>query len=208
MTPLDPDPLHVDDERIPSSKPYRLVPDSPRRGCSVLGFIIFAAFLLVGSATPRAASEPVAAAGELRAVQGQPGAPLGPESRLRATFDALPPLAGLFDASQPGVAHAAIPSPAQDANAVTFEGTLSWVAPSYGTRYLALPQPRGTRARICGPADCVTRISTDYGPDQRANPDRIADLSVADWSRVCGVPLSFGLCPGTVTLAGLPATDQ
>jgi hypothetical protein len=79
-------------------------------------------------------------------------------------------------------------------------GKLSYVSARYGPEYLALPEPRGTVATVCGPADCVTRRSTDYGPDQRVHPDRIADLSAADFVRVCGVPLSAGLCDGTVEL--------
>lgn len=67
---LDPDPLHVDDERIPSSKPYRLVHDSPRRGCSVIPFLLLplalaealraVAFDLPFRDGPRLADEPSA----------------------------------------------------------------------------------------------------------------------------------------------------
>jgi hypothetical protein len=89
-------------------------------------------------------------------------------------------------------------------------GTLSYVDPSYGPLYLALPFPRGTVATVCGPADCVLRRSTDFGPDQRIHPDRIADLSARDWMVVCGQPLSAGLCAGTVELEPpiAPADDR
>ena len=93
----------------------------------------------------------------------------------------------------------------------TSQGSIAWAAPKYGPLYLALPEPRGTVARICGPADCVTRTSTDYGPDQRIYPDRIADVSARDFPAICGVPLSFGRCPGSVTILSrpkLPETDQ
>ncbi len=98
-------------------------------------------------------------------------------------------------------------------NDVTWQGTISYVSASYGPRYLALPLPRGTVARICGPAACLTRTSTDYGPDQRVHPDRIADVSAADFETLSGVPLSFGLFPGSVTIERkggpqLPPTDQ
>lgn len=59
---------------------------------------------------------------------------------------------------------------------------------------------RGTVATICGAGGCVTRRSTDYGPDQRVHPNRIADLSAADFVFVCGLPLSAGLCKGTVEI--------
>ncbi len=99
------------------------------------------------------------------------------------------------------------------APAVTSAGSLAYADPGFGRWYLALPEPIGTVAVVCGPAACVTRTSTDYGPDQRKHPERIADLSARDFSRVCGVPLSFGLCPGTYTIlsrprATLPPTDQ
>jgi hypothetical protein len=83
-------------------------------------------------------------------------------------------------------------------------GTLSYVDPSYGPLYLALPFPRGTVAMVCGPADCVLRRSTDFGPDQRVHPDRIADLSASDFEIVCGFTpaerIAAGLCAGTVEL--------
>jgi hypothetical protein len=95
---------------------------------------------------------------------------------------------------------------------VTYQGTIAYADPKYGPLYLALPEPRGTVARICGPAGCVTRTSTDYGPDQRVHPDRIADVSSTDFVTICGVPLEFGLCPGSVTIerrpsVTLPPTD-
>ena len=71
--------------------------------------------------------------------------------------------------------------------ASTLSGIASFMAPGYGARYLALPGGPGQRVTICGPAACVTRISTDAGPDkamQRAG--RIADLSFHDFAAVCG----------------------
>lgn len=73
----------------------------------------------------------------------------------------------------------------------TVKGIASYVNPSYGSRYLALPEHKwgrpGFRVMICGPADCVNRTSTDAGPDlpmQRAG--RIADMSFRDFATVCG----------------------
>ncbi len=80
-------------------------------------------------------------------------------------------------------------------------GAASFVGPSYGPTYLALPEGPGHTVTICGPADCVTRTSTDAGPDlamQRAG--RVADLSFADFHRVCGCdPWQRGLINVTVT---------
>lgn len=73
----------------------------------------------------------------------------------------------------------------------------------YPSSYLALPMGPGYLARICGAHSCVTMRSTDAGPDlamQRAG--RIADLSVAVFEEVCGVPASVGLCPVSVAILG------
>lgn len=64
--------------------------------------------------------------------------------------------------------------------------------------YAAIPWGPGVRVRICA-AHCVTVVSADAGPTlamQRAG--RIADLSVALFERVCGLPASRGLCVGTI----------
>ena len=70
---------------------------------------------------------------------------------------------------------------------IPLRGVASFMAPGYGARYLALPGGPGITVRICGPAACVVRTSTDAGPDlamQRAG--RVADLSFADFALVCG----------------------
>lgn len=87
-------------------------------------------------------------------------------------------------------------------------GTASFVDPSFGPTYLALPQGPGFTVRICGDAGCVTRTSTDAGPDlamQRAG--RVADLSYRDFAIVCGCdPYVRGLTKVTVEYgAELPA---
>lgn len=100
------------------------------------------------------------------------------------------------------------------ASDVTYQGTIAFADRKFGPLYLAIPEPRGTWATVCGPAGCVERRSTDVGPDlamQRAG--RIADVSFADFTTVCGVPHRIGLCPGSVTIQRrpsptLPATDQ
>lgn len=63
-------------------------------------------------------------------------------------------------------------------------------ASTYGYGYagwLALPEGRGHRVRICGPAACIIRVSNDAGPDlemQRAG--RIVDLNAKDFNTICG----------------------
>ena len=97
-------------------------------------------------------------------------------------------------------------------------GTASHVGRQFGPRYLALPEHRwgrpGILVRICGPAACITRRSTDAGPDkamQRAG--RVADLSFRDFMRVAGVREGEpdpGLVRVTVDYAPalLPPTDS
>jgi hypothetical protein len=91
----------------------------------------------------------------------------------------------------------------------------SHVGTQFGDRYLALPEHRwgqtGLLVEICGDGGCVTRRSTDAGPDlamQRAG--RVADLNAWDFERVCGCPASAGLATVTVEYlreVPLPATD-
>jgi hypothetical protein len=138
----------------------------------------------------------------------QPAVPLGASDQT-VTLDTCPRHQRQFS-RQPwasGCAEtsaASTPAPT-DASAVTFSGILAYASPSYGPDYLAIRQPRGTTVEICGPADCVTRVSTDFGPSPwMARQGRIADLSARDFEQVCGVPLSFGLCNGTLTLKAAP----
>lgn len=76
------------------------------------------------------------------------------------------------------------------------------IASTYGpgfAGYLALPEGRGIRVRVCGPAACVVRTSNDAGPAlsaQRAG--RVVDLSVADFETVSGSGWRRGLVRVTV----------
>ncbi|MHB8398401.1 MAG: hypothetical protein ACYDCI_05630 [Candidatus Limnocylindrales bacterium] len=82
-------------------------------------------------------------------------------------------------------------------------GTASNMGPSWPASYLALPEGRGWRVRICGAGGCATMTSTDAGPDlamQRLG--RVADLSVETFSAICGVPWWFGLCEVTIVVLG------
>ena len=89
-------------------------------------------------------------------------------------------------------------------------GLASFVEPAYGPRYLALPDGHGVTVRICGPAGCVVRTSTDAGPDramQRAR--RVADLSFVDFRHLCGCdPWSVGLLRVTVTAIPSPPSPS
>lgn len=81
------------------------------------------------------------------------------------------------------------------------------------TPYVAIPLGPGIRIRVCGPADCLEVTSTDAGPNHdMLVAGRIMDLDIGRWEQVCGVPATFGLCPGSwirVTGPQLtpPATD-
>jgi hypothetical protein len=89
-------------------------------------------------------------------------------------------------------------------------GQAGYAEESYGPRYLAAQLPRGTRVRICG-AVCRVMTTTDYGPDPRIVPPRVADIAVRRWETICGLPRTRGLCDVTIeTLdrgAVLPPTD-
>lgn len=141
-------------------------------------------------------------------VEPQPAVALRPT----ATVGSAPGGASSVELRRPATDAVSEPAPfLGDASLVAFEGTISYADRSFGPRYLALPELRGTVADICGPAGCVRRASTDFGPDQRVHPDRIADVSAADFGLVCGLPLAFGVCPGTVTIVSrppLPATER
>ena len=78
-------------------------------------------------------------------------------------------------------------------------GIASFVGPSYGPRYLALPGGRGITVRICGRAACIVRVSTDAGPDRAMQREgRVADLSWWDWQTVSGLSPARGLAPVSV----------
>ena len=97
-------------------------------------------------------------------------------------------------------------------------GTASHVGTQFGPEYLALPEHKwgqpGILVTICGDGGCVTRRSTDAGPDlAMQRQGRIADLNAWDFERVCGCPASTGLTEVTVEYLGegpqmtLPPTD-
>ena len=70
-------------------------------------------------------------------------------------------------------------------------GTASTYGPGFDG-YLALPAGSGIHVRICGAGGCIDRVSNDKGPVPSLH--RVADLSVADFEKVCGLPWTRGLC--------------
>jgi len=70
----------------------------------------------------------------------------------------------------------------------------------YDNGTTAMRLPRGTRVRICGPGGCVQRVVSDYGPTAGHKPDRVVDLTPADFRRVCGCSLGTGTVRVTVSV--------
>jgi hypothetical protein len=219
---LDPDDREHLELRVPSDGQETRPTESRRRfgGCLPLALIILLASLVApapdvsfggshettldgpgllgrGMATLGASSEPAVSSIQRGNGRTAHGAVQGGRVAL-----------GLADGEAGPLLSIGSEEPTGEVGTVLIGGTLSYVDAKYGPDYLALPFPRGTVAEICGPADCVTRRSTDYGPDQRVHPDRIADLSAADFVRVCGVPLSAGLCRGSVELEPSVSPDD
>jgi len=82
-------------------------------------------------------------------------------------------------------------------------GIASNMGPAWPPDYLALPEGRGWRVRLCGASGCATMTSTDAGPDRAMQRlGRVADLSVETFSAICGVPWTRGLCEVTVQVEG------
>jgi hypothetical protein len=185
--------------------------------------LLLGALLFLGSivATPRSAPPVIPTAGPVDAgekpdgtLEGLSGAPhvrgaLDPGNgsqdvlSLEGAFRTAPVTGG---APQPTVQDGFGNQPA---SSVIFEGTLAYADPSYGPLYLAIRQPRGSRVEVCGPAACLDRVSTDFGPSPwMASQGRIADVSSVDFEALCGLSAAqrviFGTCPGTVTIEQRP----
>ena len=152
---------------------------------------LLAALLLSGSVVPPPPAPVTPIAARLPDVTG---------ANVAAVVYASPSITGSSrgGGSKPETA-ASSPAPTGGIGSVLIGGVISYVGPRFGPSYLALPFPRGTVAQVCGPLGCITRRSTDFGPDQRVHPNRIADVSASDFTAICG-PLSIGLCRGSVEL--------
>lgn len=79
----------------------------------------------------------------------------------------------------------------------------------YPADYLALPIGPGHLVRVCGPARCLTLVSTDAGPNRQSLlAGRIADVSVELFRKLSGLPASAGLFRGSWRLTiPLPETS-
>lgn len=102
------------------------------------------------------------------------------------------------------------PMPATSLRGVARQGIWAYADPSHGPRYLAIPEGAGWLVDVCGPAACLTRVSTDAGPVkslQRAG--RLGDLSAVDFEAVCAMTpaqrVAIGLCPGSLTIQRRPS---
>jgi hypothetical protein len=105
--------------------------------------------------------------------------------------------------AMPAVATRSQPSGAPVSALATRSGTWAYANASHGSRYLAIPEGPGFDVTVCGPLDCLERVSTDAGPAlylQRAG--RIGDLSSVMFQEICG-PLGPGLCRGSYTILGV-----
>ena len=114
------------------------------------------------------------------------------------------PSTGVAPAGGRHVSAADVAPPGKLATWTVRRGIASHMGAGYAAGYLALPQGRGVRARICGSMGCVSMTSTDAGPAksmQRPPYNRVADLSRDAFRVVCGPP-SRGLCPVVVTILG------
>jgi hypothetical protein len=70
----------------------------------------------------------------------------------------------------------------------------------YDNGTTAMRLPRGTKIRVCGPAACVQRVVSDFGPTAGHKPDRVVDLTPADFRHVCGCSLGAGTVKVTVSV--------
>ena len=117
--------------------------------------------------------------------------PEAPSSRALETAASRSSVALFPSPSVPAVGGTRKPSAA-----ISLTGLASFVDPSFGGRYLALPSGPGHLARICSRIHrCIWRRSTDAGPSlamQRAG--RVADVSYGDFAWLCGCnPWAVGL---------------
>jgi hypothetical protein len=105
---------------------------------------------------------------------------------------------------------APVPGERQESDGGAVEGGIaSYVGRSYGSRYLALPGGPGIRVTVCSRGRCISRTSTDAGPDlERQRAGLVADLSWADFRYLCRcVPRLVGHIVVAVRYDELPATD-
>jgi hypothetical protein len=74
--------------------------------------------------------------------------------------------------------------------------SLKGYATFYEAGYTAMRLPRGTTIRVCGEGGCIERVVNDYGPADVKN--RIVDLYINDFFKICGCPSWSGTTKVTV----------
>ena len=189
----------------------------------LLASAIVAATVRAAPPAPRSAA--VIPAGPLGSAEQEPRRTGAPEAlaTLAPTTPAVSPVGTSPDSSAkrraPGTAQPAATPPAAKTPAKTpspsrapraaraprlvASGTASFVDPSYGPSYLALPKAlggRGRLVRLCLGRRCVTRRSTDAGPVAALH--RVADVSFRDAAFLCGCdPRVPGLLRGVEVFA-------
>lgn len=78
------------------------------------------------------------------------------------------------------------------------EGTIWYADASYPDDYLAIPIGPGIRVQVCGPARCLSLVSTDAGPNRAMLlRGRIADVSIPLFRRLCSCSESRGYFEGS-----------
>lgn len=193
---LDPDPLHVAERELEAWEAgYAAALDG--QGWRVAGLVLAAlsgavvgAALMYGIVTAAPRPAQTTERDDLSALASArlSGAPLDPASVPAAVTGDVRPVGAPPPSS-------ALPEPS------SITGIASYVGSFLGDRYLALPEGRGVRVRICAADRCIVRTSTDAGPDlamQRAG--RIADVSFVDFAALCRCdPPDVGLLRVTVT---------
>jgi hypothetical protein len=188
--PPDPDPLYVEEDRLWDPKSGTFVPR--RRSLLVPMFLSAIAGAVVISLVWAYA---LAHAGAVGPPLPEPS--FAPVPTITSEVRTVPSAPAVLATPRPTPRPTSVPV----ARGHVRTGTASFMAPKYGRYYLALPEGPGHRVTICGRAACVTRISTDAGPDlamQRAG--RVADVAFWDFATICGCdPWAKGLVRARVT---------
>jgi hypothetical protein len=156
-----------------------------------------------GSSTPELIVSPEAAAFQavlLESRQTRTSVTIGPLDDAQRSAGALDPSATFREpgaiAVDPGGRAAPVqPRPAGGFDWQPARYTLTGMATFYDHGTTAMRLPRGTIVLVCGPAACLERVVTDYGP---AAPGRIIDLYRPDFFEICGCPAWSGTMTVTV----------
>lgn len=171
----------------------------------VLLVVAFIAGQQTAAAASRSGPQPPASTGRAPA-EAQIGAPLVPRAPEPETARVEPSSEGPLVLSP--MTGGAPPSPDVEIGTAIASGTIAYAVPSFGSRYLAIPEGPGHRVRICVDERCLARTSTDAGPDLAMQREgRLADLSYVDFRYLCGCrPESIGLIVGTIEYLGPTVT--